>query len=47
MCPKRFGLALPKRGFHVEIKERMKEGMRQKRDEQEALDGVGIMFSGN
>ena len=42
-CPKRFGLARPKRGFHVEIKEGVKEDVRQKRHEQEALHGVGIM----
>ena len=42
--PKVFGLALAKRWLHVQIKKGMKEDQRQKRHEQEAFDGSGVML---
>ena len=43
-CPKLFGLALAKGWLHVEIKKGMKEDEGQKRHEQEAFDGSGVML---
>src|ERR1035437_1773133 len=43
-CPKVFGLALAKGWLHVEIKKGMKEDEREKRHEQEAFDGSGVML---
>src|SRR5664279_1851959 len=42
--PEFFGFALAKGWLHVEIKKGMKEDERQKRHEQEAFDGGGVVL---
>src|ERR1700722_8816468 len=42
--PKGFGLALAKRGFHVEIKKSVKEDQGQKCHEQEAFDSSSVVL---
>src|SRR5437879_2854267 len=44
LAQKSLDFALAKGWFHVEIKKGMKEDERQKRHEQEAFDGAGVVL---